>query len=195
MVGRENCARKPERLARRRVRAAHTEMELVLEEKKTYADLSALDDTPPAAVVQGPSGWVYHSTALGEAPPPLLHPFRPLAPVPSSSHHQRSIACHRCVTGWFRPHHCLRRLAIRLVETSCFDPFVLTAIMCVRALASNRAPCTAHRNCGGPFRKRTTSLTARSCRSCATRSRDLPRRCQRCHCRALHAAVGLYMSA
>ena len=70
---------------------------LVLTEAATYPPLRALDDTanPPEAV-QGPSGWVYHSTSL----------------------------------GWMRPHHRLRFVAIHIVESPIFDPFIMITIMC-----------------------------------------------------------------
>ena len=70
---------------------------LVLKEASTYPPLSTLaDSVAPPKAVQGPSGWVYHSTSLG------------------------------CL----RPHDGTRLLAIYVVESPIFDPFIMTTIMC-----------------------------------------------------------------
>ena len=81
---------------RRGVPMAEDDDELVFAEATKYPGLEALDATPPANAVKGPSGWIYHSTSFG------------------------------CL----RPHHCLRRLAISVIEHPVFDPLILVTIMC-----------------------------------------------------------------
>ena len=69
---------------------------LMLNEAPTYPPLTELKNGDPPKAVQGPSGWVYHSTSLG------------------------------CL----RPHHCIRSLAIHVIESSVFDPFIMITIIC-----------------------------------------------------------------
>ena len=69
---------------------------LVLKEVVKYPPLSALDDEDPPKAVQGPSGWIYHSTSL---------------------------CC-------LRPHDFVRFLAIHVVESPVFDPFIMLTIIC-----------------------------------------------------------------
>jgi len=69
--------------------------ELAFEEVKEYPPISQLGTSHPPAIVQGASGWIYHSTSLG------------------------------CL----RPHHFPRRIAIGVVESPVFDPFILLTIM------------------------------------------------------------------
>ena len=69
--------------------------ELSFEEEKVYAPVSALSNVNPPSIVQGGSGWIYHSTSFG------------------------------CL----KPYHFPRRLAINVVESTVFDPFILMTIM------------------------------------------------------------------